>query len=66
LDDWGNNITDIEVGHSIAKYLTKLETLCARIFATTNADYANIIEEMTIMIAKRLPRLTTYYGCKWV
>jgi hypothetical protein len=40
---------DVEVGHSIVKYLTKLENLSARSCGMT--------EEMATIIAKRLPRL---------
>jgi hypothetical protein len=51
----------VEVGHNIAKYLIKLETLNMLIGRKGNA---NMTEKTATMIAKRLPRLTKLRGCK--
>jgi hypothetical protein len=57
----------MEVGHSIAKYLTKLEALFACILTIIiNVNDAILTEEMVIMIAKRLPQLKELPECKSV
>jgi hypothetical protein len=35
---------DVEVGHSIGKYLSKLDVIIAGIFVTVNADQTGITE----------------------
>jgi hypothetical protein len=48
---------DVEVWHSIAKSLNKLEILTACIKDIINPEDINVTEEMATMIAKRLPKL---------
>jgi hypothetical protein len=48
---------DAEVGHTIAKYLTKLDILYACIYTTINTDGTVWIEEIATMIPKRLSRI---------
>jgi hypothetical protein len=48
---------DVEVGHSIAKFLTKLERLSASFYTIINVGNISMTEVMAIMIAKRLPQV---------
>jgi hypothetical protein len=57
---------DVEVGHSIGKYLIKLERLNASIYTNINLGNTGVTEEMATMIAKRLPRLTLFFARKSV
>jgi hypothetical protein len=54
---------DVEVGYSIGKYLSKLETLEACIYTTINTDNTGMTEEITTMIAKKLPQLKRLSIC---
>jgi hypothetical protein len=50
----------VEVGYSIAKYLTKLKTLYAGTDAIINTGYIGLTEEMAVMIARRILHLKDF------
>jgi hypothetical protein len=45
---------DMEVGYSIAKYLSKLERIVTCTYINIHVDCMDITEEVEIVIAKRL------------
>jgi hypothetical protein len=51
-DDLGENIMDIEVWHSVAKYFVKLERLIVQTYDTISTG---MTEEIVIIIAKNQP-----------
>jgi hypothetical protein len=53
-DDLGDNVMDVEVWHSIAKYFFKLERLIVQTYDTISTG---MTEEMMTIIAKNQPQL---------